>query len=689
MHPELESLRLRLRAQVKQTCCRPGVRQAVKLLLDAGLAAIAWVAAFSLVRLAFPSPAAVLLWVAFAMTANMAFKHTRQHYRFTGFIEIKSLMVSSLVMIVGSATAFGLDDRFKVGIEHPNVTLAASLLTTLTWIMARATVVEYIRHRFLQRHPHRPTVDRRKTPRSGSSANDLALRTLIVGAGQAGVQLCQELRLNPNLKSRVVGFVDDAFEKQGVLIQGVKVLGPSHLLPTLIKESRAAQVILAMPSATGARIKELARILHTEGVRVKTLPPMQSFLEKDGWKPELRDIAIEDLLRREPVQLDLESIRQALVDSVVLITGAGGSIGSELARQVANFKPSRLVLLGRGENSLWEVERQLRRLYPDQQLEVELCDIRNPRRLNHVFETWRPQFVFHAAAHKHVPYLERHPEEGIENNVFGTLNVINAAKAVGTKRFVNVSTDKAVNPTSVLGVTKRLAEYLVLQAAEDELGAGRFVSVRFGNVLGSRGSVIPLFHDQIRYGGPLTVTHPDMTRYFMTIPEASQLLLQAGMLGQNGKVFVLDMGEPVRIVDLATDMARLSGLTPGFDIDIQFSGIRPGEKLYEELFTDQEQGKSDVHAKVFEANQEPKNRAVLERLLRTLKEAVDLPEGVRQRTLLQGFMELVPTYRPSPTGLGKYVEATSTASGVSQPIKAPTPRTVVKRTPIPVAQTQS
>jgi FlaA1/EpsC-like NDP-sugar epimerase len=374
---------------------------------------------------------------------------------------------------------------------------------------------------------------------------------------------------------------------------------------------------------------------------------------------------------------------------VVLITGAGGSIGSELARQVANFQPSRLVLLGRGENSLWEIERELRRLYPDQVIEVELCDIRNTNRLRQVFDAWQPEFVFHAAAHKHVPYLERHPEEGIENNIFGTLNVLKAAKAVGVRKFVNISTDKAVNPTSVLGVTKRIAEYLVLQAAEDEMGDGRYMSVRFGNVLGSRGSVIPLFHDQIRYGGPLTVTDPEMTRYFMTIPEASQLVLQAGILGQTGKVFVLDMGEPVRIVDLATDMARLSGLTPGFDIDIKFTGMRPGEKLYEELFTDQEQSKSNVHAKVFEACQEPKNRAVLDRLLRTLREAVELPDGLRQSTILQGFLELVPAYNPSMNGLGKYANHPQPAIEDRIEAQIATPKIVVMRAALPLSQVQS
>jgi FlaA1/EpsC-like NDP-sugar epimerase len=661
----------------------------VKVLLDASLAAVAWVAASSLVLGTFPHLLSVCQWVAFAMVVNVAFQHTRQHYRFTGFEEVRSLMLSMMTIIAIAVGASLLDRFHRLGIEHPNVILAASLLTTLLWVLLRAAAVDFFRHRFFKEHPHRPTVERRKTPRDGSSsAGDLAQRTLIVGAGQAGAQLCRELRSNPDLKSQVVGFVDDAFEKQGVRIQGVPVLGHSKLLPILIKESRATQVILAMPSTPGSRIRELAKALHAENVRVKTLPSMENLLGRNAWKPELRDIAIEDLLRREPIQLDIGSIHHALANSVVLITGAGGSIGSELARQVAAFHPSRLILLGRGENSLWEVERELRRLHPKQQFEVELCDIRNPNRLHHVFEAWRPQFVFHAAAHKHVPYLEKHPEEGIENNILGTWNVLQAAQAVGVKKFVNISTDKAVNPTSVLGVTKRIAELLVLQSAEDETEDGRYMSVRFGNVLGSRGSVIPLFHDQIRHGGPLTVTDPDMTRYFMTIPEASQLVLQAGILGETGKVFVLDMGEPVRIVDLAADMARLSGLTPGYDIDIQFTGIRPGEKLYEELFTEQEQNKSDVHTKVFEAIQQPKNQAVLDRLIRSLREAVQLPDGSRKRAILRGFMELVPAYRPSPLGLGKLLADSSAM--LEDQLESPLPHgnILFLRPPVPLGRTQ-
>ncbi|WP_243300607.1 polysaccharide biosynthesis protein [Geothrix oryzisoli] len=690
MHHDHEPIQTRATARIRQALRLPNVRQAVKVLLDAGFAALAWVVAYSLDNLLFPQPVSILQWIAFAMAVNLAFQHTRRLYRLTGFEEVRSFLISLLVMVVVVVGYFGLEGFVPWKIEPPSITLTASSVTVLLWILLRAAVVAYFHRQFARTHRPRPTVCRRKVPRPGQSlATDLAQRTLIVGAGMAGSQLCQELRTNPDLRCHVVGFVDDALEKQGIRIQGFPVLGHSKLLPIIIKETRATQVILAIPSAPGARIRELANTLHAEGVRVKTLPSMESLLVGQAWKPEIRNIAIEDLLRREPVTLSLGAIRQELEGSVVLITGAGGSIGSELARQVANFHPSTLVLLGRGENSLWEIERELRRLFPAQRIEVELCDIRNPTRLHQAFGTWHPRSVFHAAAHKHVPYLEKHPEEGIENNVFGTLNVLNAATAVGTKNFVNVSTDKAVNPTSVLGVTKRLAEFLVLRAAQEERAECRFVSVRFGNVLGSRGSVIPLFRDQIRNGGPITVTHPDMTRYFMTIPEASQLVLQAGMHGHTGKIFVLDMGEPVRIVDLATDMARLSGLKPGLDIDIEFTGVRPGEKLYEELFTNQEQSRSDVHAKVFEAVMAKVDRDSLEHGLEAMRRAIDLPDGLRQRTIVQRFMELVPSYRPSPSGLGKHLKEPLPSGQETASAEVHPPAIPLLKSPLPLTQLEA
>jgi FlaA1/EpsC-like NDP-sugar epimerase len=292
-----------------------------------------------------------------------------------------------------------------------------------------------------------------------------------------------------------------------------------------------------------------------------------------------------------------------------------------------------------------------------------LCDIRNRVRLHQVFDTFRPQVVFHAAAHKHVPYLELHPEEAIENNILGTLHVLKASQACAARTLVNVSTDKAVNPVNVLGVSKRIGEQLVMRSALDAPAGCRYVSVRFGNVLGSRGSVIPLFREQIRRGGPITVTHPDMTRFFMTIPEAGLLVLQAGVLGCTGRVFALDMGEPVRILDLAKDMARLSGFTPGVDIEIQFTGTRPGEKLSEQLFAEADERKGYAHPKIFEAVQDPKDPALLEQGLAALRRAASLPDGDRQREILAWFMKLVPVYHPSPLGLGRFLRERAPGSG--------------------------
>jgi len=457
----------------------------------------------------------------------------------------------------------------------------------------------------------------------------------------------------------VVGFVDDALAKQGLRVHGIPVLGTIELLPMIVKEKDIKLIVLAIPSASGHEMRKLAEHTRGLGIPVKTVPGIFNLLGSQNWRPELRDISIEDLLRREPVQLDQESLASVLEDQVVLVTGAGGSIGSEICRQISRFRPSRIVLLGRGETSLWVIERELRQAFPNQPLALELCDIRNPRRLGQVFERWHPSVVFHAAAHKHVPFLEMHPEEAVENNIFGTRNVLAAALALGVGHFVNISTDKAVNPTNVLGVSKRAAELLVAEASHKTPPQSRYVSVRFGNVLGSRGSVVPIFQDQIRRGGPVSVTHADMTRYFMTIPEASQLVLQAGLLGETGKVYVLDMGEPVRIVDLAKDMIRLSGLNPGEDIEIQFTGMRPGEKLYEELFYTADATASAVHPKVYEAMLECRSSLQLTTLLQSLEESLDLPQSERQMALLALFGKLVPSYVPSPNGLGKWLRKAS------------------------------
>jgi FlaA1/EpsC-like NDP-sugar epimerase len=645
MNPPLPLSHLPPATQLDQ----PILRQSVKLLLDALLAGLSWWGCQLIFVGEHPPLIQVIGWIALAMAVNLALQLTRQHYRVFGFRDGLRVGGAGLLLIAASAilAVFILPLQEKLTLES---VLSASFATSGLWLTLRAFVrarQEWHMDPFAQLEGRAPRI------------------SLIVGAGRAGLMIAEELKRHPELGVHVVGFVDDALSKQGIRIQGIPVLGPSQMLRTLIQQEGATQVILAIPSAPGSVIRQLNEAIRSLGVEVKTVPGLFNLLGSQTWKPELRDISIEDLLQREPVSLDQGALTQIYEEAVILITGGGGSIGGELARQVAAFRPARIVLLGRGENSLWETERSLRQLFPNQGLSLELCDIRNRNRMEQVFQRWKPQIVLHAAAHKHVPYLEAHPEEAVENNIFGTQNVIQAALAVGTQTVVNISTDKAVNPTNVLGATKRVAESLVLQAGRDAAEGTRLMSVRFGNVLGSRGSVIPIFKDQIRRGGPLTVTHPDMTRYFMTIPEASQLVLQAAALGDNAQVYVLDMGDPVKIVDLATDMARLSGFTPGQDIDLLFTGIRPGEKLFEELFNTHEQSTTAVHPKVFNAAPEEVRDDLLEEGLGTLQKALSQGEGVRQTEILLCLKRLVPTYSPSPTGLGRYASPLVASRNIS------------------------
>jgi FlaA1/EpsC-like NDP-sugar epimerase len=464
----------------------------------------------------------------------------------------------------------------------------------------------------------------------------------------------QELLRHSELGHFVVGFLDDDVSLRRERLHGIPVLGDTSRLAEVVRRHRVTHAILAVPSAPGLVVRRLNESLQAAGVQVKTVPGLYNLLGSEVWKPVLRDVSIEDVLRREAVHLDHTALRERIEGAVVLITGAGGSIGSELARQIAGFGPKHMVLLGRGEFSLWQIQREFQRLFPDQAYSLELMDIRNRAGLREVFQLYRPDIVMHAAAHKHVPFLETHPVEAVHNNIFGTLNVVEAALECGTDSLVSISTDKAVNPTNVLGATKCIAECIVLEASRKAPSGSRYVSVRFGNVLGSRGSVIPVFREQIERGGPLTVTHPEMTRYFMTIPEASQLVLQAGLLGETGKVYVLDMGEPVRILDLASDMARLSGLVPGRDIEIQFSGLRPGEKLYEELFLDQERVRTGLHPKIFETTPQDIQTGRLLDGLDEFRRAVVLPYGQRQPEIVRLLRWMVPTYTPSLLGVGRY-----------------------------------
>lgn len=387
------------------------------------------------------------------------------------------------------------------------------------------------------------------------------------------------------------------------------------------------------------QISDIINICKTTKARLKIIPHIQEYIQGKMAANQMRDVQVEDLLGRDPIQTDLQNIADYVQNKIVLVTGAGGSIGSELCRQVAPFKPARLLLLGHGENSIYGIEMEMRRLFPNLPIETVIADVQDRTRIADVFREFGPQVVFHAAAHKHVPLMERNPSEAIKNNVFGSKNVAECADEFGAERFVLISTDKAVNPTSIMGTTKRIAEMFIQSL--DKHSKTKFVAVRFGNVLGSRGSVIPRFKDQIARGGPVTVTHPEMVRYFMTIPEAVQLVIQAGAFAKGGEVFILDMGKPVKIVDLATDLIRLSGYEPNVDIDIEFSGIRAGEKLYEELLTSEEGMSSTMHDRIFIGKPMNINRTELEFEMRRLERVLGSdPEEIR--ALLQ---HLVPTYR--------------------------------------------
>jgi FlaA1/EpsC-like NDP-sugar epimerase len=410
----------------------------------------------------------------------------------------------------------------------------------------------------------------------------IAKRTLIYGAGNAGVTLLREIRQNPALSYEIVGFLDDDSAKAGRLIYRVKVLGGGLALPSIIASQAVEMVLIAMPSATGGQMTDVLKHCHEAGVAYKTIPGLAEVIEGNGLATQIRDVAVEDLLGRKPVRLEEDHIRDYLEGKVVLVTGAAGSIGSELCRQIARFRPAGIVGFDIAESPLFEIDREMCQTFPDVFFHPVIGSIQNPTRLDEVLRRYRPALVYHAAAYKHVPMMEAHVFEAIENNIFGTYNLAMAASAHGVEAVVMISSDKAVRPTNVMGATKRVAELLLLALQN---GGTKFVAVRFGNVLGSNGSVIPVFKKQIAAGGPVTVTHPDMRRFFMTIPEACQLVLQAAVLGEGGQICVLNMGEPVKIVDLARNLILLSGLRPDKDIMIKFTGIRPGEKLYEELST--------------------------------------------------------------------------------------------------------
>ena len=477
----------------------------------------------------------------------------------------------------------------------------------------------------------------------GDKENDTVdKRVLIVGAGDAGNIILRDLRQRDH--RYVIGFIDDDPAKRKKILNGIPVLGGREDINRIVKEKDISEIIIAIPSLETDKLSELAEICSSSGrdVDVKVLPSFFTSMDevKVGYQ-SLRPLQIEDLLNRDPVKLDMKKFGKYLMGKTVLVTGAGGSIGSEICRQVLRQHPEKLILLGRGEGSIYEINRELQpQAEAKGQVVPYIMNITNKEGMEEVYRLYRPQIVFHAAAHKHVPLMEAQPQEAVWNNAMGFYYTAEPAVRYGVERFVLISTDKAVNPTSVMGATKRLTEKMG-QALNTKYHTTKFIAVRFGNVLGSRGSVVPLFKKQIADGGPVTVTHPDMTRYFMTIPEASQLVIEAGSMGNGGEVFVLDMGKPVKIVDLAKNMIKLSGYIPDKDIKIRFTGLRPGEKLFEELLTAEEGTEVTDHVKIRKAVLTEEDPDVLRQQMQELVRLKD------ENAIIAQMQKMIPTYTPN------------------------------------------
>ncbi len=480
--------------------------------------------------------------------------------------------------------------------------------------------------------PHKDKADRKK---------DL----LIIGAGDCGEKIYREIRDNARLSYHVIGFIDDNISKVGMQIHGIPIVGTTREIKQVADKLNAKEILIAIPSATSAQMREIISRCKESGIPFKTVPGMGELIDGKVTVKAIRDVAYCDLLGREIINLEEERISGYLENSKVLVTGAGGSIGSELCRQICRFRPESVILFERAESSLYEIDLELRKNFPYVKIISVLGDIRDRIQLSHAFSDYRHQVVFHAAAYKHVPIMELQPWKAVKNNILGTRNMILISSKFSVERFVFVSTDKAVRPANIMGASKRVAELLTQCQNGNGISNTSFMTVRFGNVVGSVGSVVPLFRKQIEKGGPVTVTHPDVTRYFMTIPEACQLILQAGAMGEGGEIFFLDMGTPIKIDDMARDLIRLSGFEPGVDIKIEYTGLRPGEKLYEELITEGEGILPTSHEKIMVLKGKTCDPTFLDGKIDELRSLAHQQDSEGIRSLLK---EIVPEYNPTP-----------------------------------------
>lgn len=593
------------------------------LILAAGV--VAFLLRFEFDPAALPRPhleLALLVWLAVKLAIFHAYRLDKRAWRFPSVTDVVQLAGANVVASALCAAAL-----IELSSGFPRSVCVLDLMLCFLFLSAR-----FLASRFLM-ETRRASVAR--------EADSNARNVFIYGAGRAGIALLSELRRKAGSGYRVRGFIDDDPRLLNLLVQGAKVLGPGDRLAELSVEHGVPEVLIATPSAGGEPMLNILRHCQRAGLRYRTVPTLTEIVESAGMAAQIREVDVQDLLAREPARLDHRLLRERIAGRVVMVTGAAGSIGSELCRQIARFGPSTILAFEVAETPLFHLVREMQEKYPDVPLRGIIGSVQSEARVAAVLSQYRPAVIYHAAAYKHVPIMESSVIEAVSNNVLGTHTMARAAREFGVEEFVLISSDKAVRPSSVMGATKRLCEKLIL-----DLGSGptTFMAVRFGNVLGSNGSVVPLFKQQIAKGGPVTVTHPDMRRYFMTIPEAAQLVLQAAAMGKGGETFVLDMGEQVRIVDIARKLIHLSGLTPDVDVKIEFTGIRPGEKLYEELNLEAEETVPTNHPKIkifAEANPLPDQMAMQVDRLRRLCE-----EG-RVSELMGAIRMLVPEYLPS------------------------------------------
>nr|WP_262562023.1 nucleoside-diphosphate sugar epimerase/dehydratase [Acaryochloris sp. CCMEE 5410] len=580
---------------------------------------------------------ATLLFMVIKLTVFLSGGFYKHYWRYASIDELSNVAVLTGSSVILQTLAFAVLKSLSI----------LSLPRSLPFLDGLLTLLIIGGIRFSVR-----AIERRKRQLETSERRDLRKRALVVGAGNAGVALVQELERSPHIGLLPIAFVDDNPAKLNLRIRGLPVVGNRNVIPDTIQSWHIQTVIIAMPSLSGQSLRDIVALCQMTGVETLTLPALQDVLVgQQDLQNSIREVQIEDLLRREPIQTDIQGVRQLLKGRRVLVTGAGGSIGSELCRQIFRCAPIELILLGHGENSVFQIQQELLQ-YQNHNgvassdvsvpiLRPFIADLRHPSRLRFAFEKYQPEVVFHAAAHKHVPLMENNAPEAVTNNVLGTKALTDLAVEFGVQHFVMISTDKAVNPTNVMGASKRIAEMIVLKAAQTS--GLPFVVVRFGNVLGSRGSVIPTFKRQIAAGGPVTVTHPEICRYFMTIPEAVQLVLQAVVMSPGGEILMLNMGEPVKIVDLAKDLICLSGYQVGKDIEIAYTGLRPGEKLFEELFLPDEEYHKTGHEKLLVVKNASQNiPSQLLQHVADLLQSASINDSMEIRSLLQ---KLVPGYQ--------------------------------------------